>query len=157
MAAPFQTDASRPFALPTANIGVRSYEPAPQVSSEEYLENVEEEWNRKVDAEVETLVDGMIDLVSIASIENKDKFQIALESFQAQCRTESMVRAASSLMSITYSLKLMLLLSDEAQVVQQQNEEIRSASTESNQYKEQVIHLLDDLLSQKTPNPSNGL
>lgn len=68
MAAPFQTDASRPSALPTANIGVRPYESAPQVSSEEFLGNIEEEWNKKVDADVETLVDGMVDLVSIASV-----------------------------------------------------------------------------------------
>lgn len=67
-AAPFQTDASRPFSLPTANIGVRSYEPAPQISSEEFLSNIEEEWNKKVDVDVETLVDGMADLVSIASV-----------------------------------------------------------------------------------------
>jgi len=70
MSAPFQTDASRPAALPTANIGGRNFddEPVPTISSEEYLDQVEEEWNKKVDAEVETLVDGMVDLVAIASV-----------------------------------------------------------------------------------------
>lgn len=65
---PFQTDASRPSALPTANIGARPLEPIPVVSSEEYLNNVEEDWNKKLDNEVETLVDGMVDLVAIASV-----------------------------------------------------------------------------------------
>lgn len=58
--------------------------------------------------EVETLVDGMVDLVGLASVNNplallkhyaeyslkigdKDKFRIAQESFQAQSRAESMV------------------------------------------------------------------
>lgn len=60
-------------------------------------------------------------------------------------------------MSITHSLKLMLLLSDEAQVVHQHNEEIRAASAQTSQYKEQVIGLLDDLLSGESPIPSNGV
>lgn len=68
MATPFQTDASRPSALPSANIGSRHYEQQTAESSEEYLDIVEEEWNKKVDAEVETLVDGMVDLVAIASV-----------------------------------------------------------------------------------------
>lgn len=65
---PFQTDASRPSALPSANIGARNYEQPPTETSEEYLDQVEEEWNKKVDAEVDTLVDGMVDLVAIASV-----------------------------------------------------------------------------------------
>ena len=97
------TDVSRPAALPTANLQLRqttSQHPAlqnPELSSAEYLDAVEEEWNKKVDAEVETLVDGMVDLVNLASISNKDKFIVAQESFQAQSRAESMVRALSSL------------------------------------------------------------
>lgn len=69
MAEPPQTDVSRPSALPTANLRT-----APNVNqsvvdqnSAEYLEQIEEEWNKKVDVEVETLVDGMVDLVSLAS------------------------------------------------------------------------------------------
>ncbi|KIJ52610.1 hypothetical protein M422DRAFT_65041 [Sphaerobolus stellatus SS14] len=148
MSTPFQTDASRPAALPTAKIGARPFddEPVQTISSEEYLDQVEEEWNRKVDAEVDTLVDGMVDLVSIASVGDKDKYQIALESYQAQCRAESMVRAASSLMSITHSLKLMLLLSDESQVAHRHNDEIRSASQEAEKYRKEVAQLLDELL-----------
>lgn len=48
----------------------------------------------------------------------------------------------------------MLLLSDEAQVVRQHNEELHTASAEISQYKAQVVRLLDDLLSGETPNPS---
>jgi hypothetical protein len=68
MSAAFQTDASRPSALPSANIGARSYDQVPAETSEEYLDQVEEEWNKKVDAEVDTLVDGMVDLVAVASV-----------------------------------------------------------------------------------------
>src|ERR1700722_4709583 len=93
-----QTDVSRPSALPTANLqrGISSQSIADQ-NSAEYLDEVEEEWNKKVDAEVETLVEGMVDLVGLASVRccskvrnlafkradvglkigNKDKFRVA--------------------------------------------------------------------------------
>jgi mediator of RNA polymerase II transcription subunit 22 len=70
MAEPPQTDVSRPSALPTANLRQRQSAALSLVdqNSEEYLDNIEEEWNKKVDTEVETLVDGMVDLVNLASV-----------------------------------------------------------------------------------------
>ena len=65
-----QTDVSRPSALPTAKLlqrGVSNQTPVDQ-NSAEYLDAIEEEWNKKVDMEVETLVDGMVDFVSLASV-----------------------------------------------------------------------------------------
>lgn len=65
-----QTDVSRPSALPSANFlqrGIGSQFLVDQ-NSAEYLDAIEEEWNKKVDAEVEVLVDGMVDLVSLASV-----------------------------------------------------------------------------------------
>ena len=65
-----QTDVSRPSALPTANLlhrGTTAQSIVDQ-NSAEYLDGIEEEWNKKVDMEVETLVDGMVDLVSLASV-----------------------------------------------------------------------------------------
>jgi mediator of RNA polymerase II transcription subunit 22 len=69
MAEPPQTDVSRPSALPTANLRTASNvnQSVVDQNSAEYLEQIEEEWNKKVDVEVETLVDGMVDLVSLAS------------------------------------------------------------------------------------------
>ena len=67
-----QSDVSRPSALPTANLqrNTGSQSLVDQNSSE-YLDAIEEEWNKKVDAEVEILVDGMVDLVSLASVNKK--------------------------------------------------------------------------------------
>src|SRR6266540_2644158 len=65
------TDVSRPSALPSANLqrtgplGVQQSISAQ--NSAQYLDAIEEEWNKKVDAEVDILVDGMVDLVSLAS------------------------------------------------------------------------------------------
>lgn len=66
----FQTDAIRPTALPSASLTsahALDESPADQ-TSDEYLNGVYEDWNKKVDAEIETLVDGMTDLVQIASV-----------------------------------------------------------------------------------------
>ena len=108
-----QTDVSRPSALPIANLHQRPNQNFSDQNSAEYLDNVENEWNKKVDSEVETLVDGMVDLVSLATvccfplgytlhsnriqIGDKDKFRIAQEAFQAQSRAESMVRTNLSM------------------------------------------------------------
>ncbi|KAG8810888.1 hypothetical protein FRC17_002714 [Serendipita sp. 399] len=153
----FQTDALRPAALPTATFRRVPEDQTIDQTSDEYLDNMYEDWNKKLDAEIEVLVEGMTELVHIASIGNKDKFRVAQEAFEAQCRTESMVtfycpftssvecveivRAATSLLSIIHSLKLLLLLSDEDQIVarrddavvrfQETTESARRTATES--------------------------
>ena len=65
-----QTDVSRPSALPSAKLTQRGNVPQAllEQNSSEYLDSIEEEWNKRVDMEVETLVDGMVDLVSLASV-----------------------------------------------------------------------------------------
>ncbi|KAJ7173649.1 hypothetical protein C8R46DRAFT_119200 [Mycena filopes] len=143
-----QTDVSRPSALPTANLLQRATASQSLVdqNSAEYLDTIEEEWNKKVDLEVETLLDGMVDLVGLASIGDKDKFRIAQESFQAQTRAESMVRAANSLLSITHSMKLLLLLSDEAQIAHRRDTELKTVREEKEDARAQVAALLDELI-----------
>lgn len=143
-----QTDVPRPSALPTANLRSRLAPSQPFVdqTSNEYLDNIEEEWNKKVDVEIETLADGMVDLVNLASIGDKDKFRTAQEAFQAQFRAESMIRAANSLLSIIHSMKLLLLLSDEAQIVNRRDAEFKVTQREKEEAKKQVAGLLSELL-----------
>ncbi|RDB26113.1 hypothetical protein Hypma_006742 [Hypsizygus marmoreus] len=146
-----QTDVSRPSALPTAKFSQRGTVSQSSIdqNSAEYLDAIEEEWNKRVDMEVETLVDGMVDLVSLASVSDKDKFRIAQESFQAQSRAESMVRAANSLLSITHSMKLLLLLSDEAQLAHRRDAELKVVQEERDDARQKVADLLDDILRRK--------
>ena len=66
-----QTDVSRRAALPTASLLPRSSQPTIDQNSAEYLDAIEEEWNKKVDVEIETLVDGMVDIVSLASVRDE--------------------------------------------------------------------------------------
>jgi mediator of RNA polymerase II transcription subunit 22 len=99
----------------------------------------------------------------LQQIGDKDKFRIAQESFQAQLRAESMVRlatveylqttdqtsqvrAANSLLSITHSMKLLLLLSDEAQIANRRDAELNQVHRERDEAKAKVSALLDELL-----------
>ncbi|KAJ3490832.1 hypothetical protein NLI96_g1140 [Meripilus lineatus] len=141
-----QTDVSRRAALPTASLLPRSSQPTIDQNSAEYLDAIEEEWNKKVDVEIETLVDGMVDIVSLASIKDKDKFRVAQEAFQARCRAESMIRASNTLLSITHSMKLLLLLSDEAQIANRRDMELKQISHDKEEIKKKVAVLLDELL-----------
>lgn len=59
------------------------------------------------------------------------------------------VRAANSLLSITHSMKLLLLLSDEAQIAHRRDAELKVVKEESEKTKKEVAALLDDLLRQK--------
>jgi len=135
-----QTDVSRPSALPSAAQKPAATAHAVQGATA-YLDQVQEDYNKRVDADVEVLVDGMLDLVDLASINTKDKFRIAQDSFQIQIRAESMIRAAHSLLSITHSIKLIHLLSDEPHAVQQRDKVLRNAQAESEEYKDKVASL----------------
>ncbi|KAL1719176.1 hypothetical protein EV715DRAFT_263572 [Schizophyllum commune] len=125
MADGYTGDVSRPSALPSANFLQRfnTKDAAAEQNSSEYLDAIEEEWNKKVDTEVGTLVDNMVELVGLAS-----------------------VRAANSLLSITHSLKLLLLLSDEAQIAHRRDVELKNIEDETKDTKQKVANLLDELL-----------
>ncbi|EIM91420.1 uncharacterized protein STEHIDRAFT_165735 [Stereum hirsutum FP-91666 SS1] len=158
MAEPPQTDVPRRSAMPTANIGVNSSQVQALLEqpSDEYLDAIEEDWNRKVDIEIETLADGMTDLVNLASIGDKDKFKIAQEAFQAQFRAESMVRAANSLLSIIHSMKLLLLISDESQIVTRRDAEFKVTQEEKEATKQKVASLLTELLQPRQDRASGS-
>ena len=70
MADGIQTDVSRPSALPTARLRPTATQSQSIVdkNSDEYLDTIEEEWNKKIDVEIDTLVDGMVDIVNLASV-----------------------------------------------------------------------------------------
>lgn len=59
-----------------------------------------------------------------------------------------MVRAAHSLLSITHSMKLLLLLSDEAQIATQRDRALNETRTEAEETKKKVVELLNELFSE---------
>lgn len=98
-----QTDVSRRVALPTARIVSRSAQPSIDQNSDEYLEAIEEEWNKKVDVEVETLVDGMVDLVGLASVSSVYTHATCVLNY---CRLETRTSFASRRRHFKHSVEL---------------------------------------------------
>ncbi|BGP20242.1 hypothetical protein JCM10213_008951 [Rhodosporidiobolus nylandii] len=87
------------------------------LTSDEYLDKVEEELNRRVDADVESLVDGMRELVGLAKIDALHPPHPSITSQRAlasQLRTEQMLRSAHSLLGLAHSLELLHLFGDGA-------------------------------------------
>ena len=86
-----QSDVSRPSALPTASLLQSRTSTAARLAqsqaqnSAQYLDIIEEEWNKKVDTEIETLVDGMVDIVSLASVSRSNALNIAVHEVK-QCK-----------------------------------------------------------------------
>jgi len=151
---PIATDYARPAALPTATLRSNANPVNQEVDSETYLREVEEEWNKKIDEQVDILVHNMVDLVDIAKVENKDHFRAAQEAFQAELKAESMVQATSSLLSLTHSLKLMLLLSDEREIAQRREEEIKTLRQDIDTAKAKAVGLWEEL-AMPGPMPSD--
>ncbi|PWN46569.1 hypothetical protein IE53DRAFT_391257 [Violaceomyces palustris] len=115
---PIRSDVTLPTALKTGKLGESSSKVGGRgggdgatMASEAYLDRLEEGVNKTIDSEVEALLESFKELVSLATMHDKDKFRVAQEAFQAEARAEIMVRAAQSLSLLSEELKLSLLLS----------------------------------------------
>lgn len=84
-----QSDVSRPAHLVTGQLRTTNQHiPEIEVTSEEYLAGIEEDWNKKIDVEIETLVNGMSDLVGIAAVGDM-WVSLAFKRLTARARKDS--------------------------------------------------------------------
>jgi hypothetical protein len=65
---------------------------------------------------------------------------------QNESQISVQIRAANSLLSIVHSMKLQLLLSDEAQIVERRDAELATTLQEKEEAKAKVAELLSELL-----------
>ncbi|KAF8309924.1 hypothetical protein DL93DRAFT_2062501 [Clavulina sp. PMI_390] len=121
---PLRSDVSRRGPLDTGLIR-RNINPSTQEqTSEQYLAQITEDWHKRVDHDVKSLATGMTALVQTALVP-KDKYHARHDAFQAQALAENMVLAADSLLTITHSLKLMYLLTDEEEITTRKAKDLR--------------------------------
>jgi mediator of RNA polymerase II transcription subunit 22 len=69
-----------------------------------------------------------------------------LHSRETSLEASVQIRAANSLLSIVHSMKLQLLLSDEAQIVERRDAELATTLQEKEEAKAKVAELLSELL-----------
>ncbi|WFD31436.1 hypothetical protein MSPP1_002471 [Malassezia sp. CBS 17886] len=76
-----------------------------------HLDALEESINRRIDTDVDTILESYKDILNLSRIGNKDHFDVNREAFQLETRADTIVRAAQSLCLLSDSLKLSMLLS----------------------------------------------
>ncbi|KAI9591507.1 surfeit locus protein 5 subunit 22 of mediator complex-domain-containing protein [Syncephalis fuscata] len=118
-------------------------------TSSELLSELEESRHRRLDNELDQLADGFTDIIRMATVTNKDKFQLAEEGFALETRATNILFAAESLMSMVSELKrtfvlnetqsLASIVADRMSTLQQEQQQMRDTT-------QQVITELDTLL-----------
>ncbi|GAA5879785.1 hypothetical protein JCM1840_001896 [Sporobolomyces johnsonii] len=128
-----QTDVRRRTVLPTTLQNLRSTASSAaaelDLPSDEYLDKLEEELNRKVDQEVEGLVEGFKELIALARLDPAltHPSQPSLRALHSQLRTQQMLRNAHQLLGLCHELKLLHLFGDERTRVDVREDKARAA------------------------------
>ncbi|OAV94531.1 hypothetical protein PTTG_05749 [Puccinia triticina 1-1 BBBD Race 1] len=171
----FQTDVRRRTNLSTATNALRSAAVEAQndslgLSSEERLAEMEDELNRIVDRDVETLVEGMEEIIDLSSVGSVDKLRALQDSLAIELRTETLVRSCTSLMALSHSMKMLWLLGDEANRRRIQDARTSPLNSEISKLKSRAAQLIEELkvgppadssdhemnLDPSPPSPSNA-
>ena len=73
-----------------------------------------------------------------------------LTPFSREFHEMEQIKASHSLLSITHSMKLLLLLSDESQIASRRDAELKAVQAEKQETMKKVAHILDQLLGRST-------
>ncbi|KAK9767764.1 hypothetical protein K7432_002147 [Basidiobolus ranarum] len=109
------------------------------------LTQIEEAYNKRLDNELDQLVDSFGDIIRVAKIEDKDKFRIAQENYQVECRAANIVRSVESLLGLVTELKQSLLLNDTNTLNHFTTSRIHVVSTQKEVIKDSVVKLRNNL------------
>ncbi|ORX88067.1 SURF5-domain-containing protein [Anaeromyces robustus] len=87
----------------------------PVASSKEkknkFVQN-EEEYNKRLDSEIDQLIDSFHHIIKASMIGEHDKYKIFQEEYLINCMSSNIIRSAQSLLSLVSELKQSILLYD---------------------------------------------
>ncbi|KAI3626139.1 hypothetical protein CBS9595_001500 [Malassezia furfur] len=106
-----------------------------------HLDALEESVNKRIDADVNVLMENMKEILNLSRIGGKDHYDVSREAFQLETRADSMVRAIQSLYLLSNSLKLSLLLS-QSQMSDAHNSEAEQLIQEAEAHQRECSQLL---------------
>ncbi|KAI9258565.1 surfeit locus protein 5 subunit 22 of mediator complex-domain-containing protein [Sporodiniella umbellata] len=110
-----------------------------------FLDQVEDQYNKRIDDDVSKLVDCYTDIVRIGENKDKDKFKVAQEGYQIESQAAQIVRSCESLLSLTNELKQFLLLNDAQTLGQLRKAQSEKLVESTTTIKNQVISMKDEL------------
>ncbi|KAF9973065.1 Mediator of RNA polymerase II transcription subunit 22 [Actinomortierella ambigua] len=116
------------------------------------LQEIEEAYNKRLDADITQLLDSFGDIVRVASIahpdnpsQTKDKYRIVQESYQVQGRATNIVRSAESLVAMLAELKRMMLLNDTTTLAQIASDRHNQLTSKKTAVKQRVLALKEEV------------
>ncbi|KAG0323585.1 hypothetical protein BGZ99_002718 [Dissophora globulifera] len=115
------------------------------------LQEIEEAYNKRLDADVAQLLESFGDIVKVASIAynessiSKDKYKLAQESYQIQGRATNIVSSAESLLAMVTELKQTLLLNDANTLAQLSTQRQADLSNQKTAVKQRVLGLKEEV------------
>ncbi|KAG0230866.1 Mediator of RNA polymerase II transcription subunit 22 [Actinomortierella wolfii] len=116
------------------------------------LQEIEEAYNKRLDADITQLLDSFGDIVRVASIghldnpsQTKDKYRIVQESYQVQGRATNIVRSAESLVAMLAELKRVLLLNDTTTLAQIASDRHKQLASKKTAVKQRVLALKEEV------------
>ncbi|KAF9430733.1 Mediator of RNA polymerase II transcription subunit 22 [Podila epigama] len=115
------------------------------------LQEIEEAYNKRLDADIGQLMESFGDIIKVASINyndtsiSKDKYKLAQESYQIQGRAANIVSSAESLLAIVTELKQTLLLNDTTTLAQIAAKRQQELSTRKTAVKQRVVGLKEEV------------
>ncbi|WFC98369.1 hypothetical protein MYAM1_001096 [Malassezia yamatoensis] len=107
------------------------------------LDAQEEAVNKRIDADVHTLMENYKEILNLSRIGAKDHYDVNREAFQLETRADSMVRAVQSLYLLSNALKLSLLLS-QSPMSEARNYEVDQLEKQTQQYQQECAKLLKE-------------
>ncbi|PVU99578.1 hypothetical protein BB559_000584 [Furculomyces boomerangus] len=112
---------------------------------ESRMQQQENEFNLKVNLEIENISNSLKTIAELCKVQDKDKFQVSQEAFQVQIRSVTMVKSAESLLKMISSLEKAYLVNDNSymlEILNKRNEIINDLILET----KNEISLLNDQL-----------
>ncbi|KAH9807744.1 hypothetical protein DFH28DRAFT_1001986 [Melampsora americana] len=157
----FQTDVRRRTNLSTTTNALKSTAEGPNegmsMSSHDFLRTVEDEMNRIVDRDVETLVEGMEEIIDLSMVGPVDKLRSLQDSLAIELRSETLVRSCTSLLSLSHSMKMMWLLGDEAHSRNIRDRKVLELTNEIEDIKAEVAGLMNMMKSESKLIPDSPI
>ncbi|KAG0052103.1 Mediator of RNA polymerase II transcription subunit 22 [Gryganskiella cystojenkinii] len=115
------------------------------------LQEIEETYNKRLDMDVNQLMESFGDIIKVATIMHpdtsisKDKYKLAQESYQIQGRATNIVSSAESLLAMVTELKQTLLLNDTGTLAELSTRRQIELSTQKTAVKQRVLGLKEEV------------
>ncbi|CAG8466818.1 2621_t:CDS:2 [Paraglomus occultum] len=128
-------------------------------SQQAYLARVEEEWNKRLDTEIDQLAASFHTIIKASGFTEfvrapgadydrqieKDKYRNSLDGYVAELKAANIAKNCEALLSLTHELKTAFLLNDTETLMQYSQRRKKELTARKEKIKRKVLELNDEL------------